>query len=102
MKKLSLAIDSPVESNHRGGTGRDNIPPQQRPKDLYDINDDDIGDDDDAALIDQANFQIDGGNFFGGPSAQASGLSKKPAAAAGGRAAASNGSMGGAGPNPPA
>ena len=56
MKKLSLAIDSPVESNHRGSTGRDNIPAQQRPKDLYDINDDDIGDDDDSALIDQANF----------------------------------------------
>ena len=68
MKKgLSLAIDSPAESQNRRRNPAIGI------ASLENIDDDIIGDEDDVALIDEANLQIDGGNFFGGPG----GASKK-------------------------
>ena len=65
-KKLSLAIDSPAESQGRSGA------------DFYNDADDMIGDENEGNLIDEANFQIEPANFFGA-AANPAGQHKKQA-----------------------
>ena len=58
MKKLSLAIDSPAENNS-------NVSMRRHVIGLGDLSDDE----DEGALINEANLKIDGGNFFAGQGA---------------------------------
>ena len=85
MKKLSLAIDSPAEGSSSGShqmRGRIGVTRDFQNVDADDDYEDPI-DEEDADLIDDANFKIESGNLLVG-----AGPSKKPMP--GGRTAASN------------